>query len=506
MAGATGYFDLTDGSYGITFRVHYSEAFDEATGKTTVSITKLQVKCSAYSGFVHYLDGKITIGGKTAVTMSSHYGTHPVSVNKEDTWYGVGGTLGEVSGIVRTNDGTDSVSISVSLKAYSTTSTGAMWSISGSKNASLVKAYPLTISSVTGASVTVNRTSSTQGMVGALTSGAFVYAGDVLTISFSADAGYNLGIHTVNGKTFTSGDIHTVSASVAVAVSAILKTFKLTISAGTGTTITVLKSGAALANGATITYGDKLTVNFELNAGYILQSHTVNDADFTSGDVHEVTGNVTVAATAIPGSYKLTIQQGEGTIITVTKDGQILASGDAVGYRDQVMILFETEEGYDLQTHTANGEELGSRESYTVTEDVTVAATASLKQFVLSVSVNEGGTVTVERTASAGGGIGQLQNGEVLYYGDQLTVSFADDETHDVAEASQNGVAIQSGTELTVQNDVSVIVVFMLSGGVVFINEGDTDGKYYVFIANGSSWNLYEAYRDTGTEWILCDE
>ncbi len=49
-----------------------------------------------------------------------------------------------------------------------------------------------------------------------LSSGATITHGDVLTIVFGADTGYELDIHTVNGSTFASGGTHTVTSDVLV--------------------------------------------------------------------------------------------------------------------------------------------------------------------------------------------------------------------------------------------------------------------------------------------------
>lgn len=81
--------------------------------------------------------------------------------------------------------------------------------------------YTLTTSSGTGSSVTVNRTSSPRGgNTGILASGAAIYYGDVLKITFASDANYSITIHTVNGTTFNSGGNHTVTGNVSVVATA----------------------------------------------------------------------------------------------------------------------------------------------------------------------------------------------------------------------------------------------------------------------------------------------
>ena len=76
------------------------------------------------------------------------------------------------------------------------------------------------------------------------------------------------------------------------------RTYTLTISAGTGASITVKRGSTTLPNGATVTHGDSLMVSFAASNGYTLSTHTVNGASFTSGGTHTVTGAVTVTATA----------------------------------------------------------------------------------------------------------------------------------------------------------------------------------------------------------------
>lgn len=135
--GVKNYFDLTDGGYGITFRVHYSQTYDIDTNKSVVAISQIQVKGSIYYGFTHYLDGTIKIDGTTAMSASSLYGTNSVSVGKKDTFASVGGKLGSVT-VTHADDGSKSVTITVSMKGVHPTS-GTKWSVSGSKTVELTE-------------------------------------------------------------------------------------------------------------------------------------------------------------------------------------------------------------------------------------------------------------------------------------------------------------------------------------------------------------------------------
>lgn len=103
-----------------------------------------------------------------------------------------------------------------------------------------------------------------------------------------------------------------------IALTNIPRLYTLSISAGTGSSITVARNGTTLSNGATITYGDSLVITFTASTGYAIATHTVNGTTFTSGGTHTVTGNVSVVATATPVKSTLSASNGTfGTALTI---------------------------------------------------------------------------------------------------------------------------------------------------------------------------------------------
>ena len=68
--------------------------------------------------------------------------------------------------------------------------------------------------------------------------------------------------------------------------------YTLSITQASGTTLTVMKNGVALANNASIYAGDNLTIT--VTGGTV----TVDGEPFISGDIHVVTGNTAVVSTA----------------------------------------------------------------------------------------------------------------------------------------------------------------------------------------------------------------
>ena len=74
--------------------------------------------------------------------------------------------------------------------------------------------------------------------------------------------------------------------------------YTLSISAGTGSSVSVKRNGTELTNGAKIYYNDSLVITFSAASGFAINTHTVNESSFTSGGTHTVSGNVSVVATA----------------------------------------------------------------------------------------------------------------------------------------------------------------------------------------------------------------
>lgn len=81
--------------------------------------------------------------------------------------------------------------------------------------------FTLKVSAGTGSTITVSRTSSPAGAnTGKISNGTVIYKNDKLKITFKADTNYGISKHTVNSKSFTSGNTHTVTNDVSVVATA----------------------------------------------------------------------------------------------------------------------------------------------------------------------------------------------------------------------------------------------------------------------------------------------
>lgn len=142
----------------------------------------------------------------------------------------------------------------------------------------------------------------------ALSSGALIYPGDVLTIAVEPKTGYNASL-LVSGATGSDGS-YTVTGNVTVGASTSLIPYTLSINAGTGSSISVKKLSSPLASkdvntiwtssGATVYYNDVLQITFAITSPeYKLDTYIVNGSTFTSGNTHTVTDNVSIVTTTI---------------------------------------------------------------------------------------------------------------------------------------------------------------------------------------------------------------
>ncbi len=200
----------------------------------------------------------------------------------------------------------------------------------------------------TGYTITVKRTSSpnANATIGNLKSGDTVYYGDVLSITYTASTGYSLGNKgktsiTVTGNV-TSSDIYT---------SATVNSYKVSWNTGTGYTIAVKRTSSplkgastgALNNGATIYYGDVLSVTYTASTGYSLGSkgstsitvtgNVTKDHIYTSASLNSYTYNIVYKSsngTAL-GSTTATYKYGTtNTISAPAKSGYTTPSSQSV--------------------------------------------------------------------------------------------------------------------------------------------------------------------------------
>ena len=157
----------------------------------------------------------------------------------------------------------------------------------------------------------------------------------------------------------------------------------LSIFAGEGVSVTVNRTSSPWAatgalTGGTVYDGDVLAISFSVSTGYNLSTHTVNGSSFANGGTHTVSGNVDIVATATRISYTLTLTTDGHCVLTVTRNGSALASGDTIYYGDSLNISFSALTGYEIKSAVLNGVEIISPYTHEVTGSVDITIVTAL--------------------------------------------------------------------------------------------------------------------------------
>lgn len=200
--GISGFLDLDSTVSWAQVRVYYAETYSIETNKSALTIEKIQVKSTKWSGVAYYPDGLIKIDGTTVLELNSDIGTHVVNVNATNSWYTIyeassttpaNGTL---SGISHNDDGSKSVTIEltgnrfVGFRFFTTSGNyGNGWYVDEARTIELTN---IPRASDIGA---------TDANIGAKTSIVVTKKADVYTHSIKYEFGDLSGYITANGST-----------------------------------------------------------------------------------------------------------------------------------------------------------------------------------------------------------------------------------------------------------------------------------------------------------------
>lgn len=425
------------------FRVIYTETINKAANTSTITVTKCQFASTNWYGTRFIGDGIVQINGTTVVTLTNDYNHATDEVGSTNEFHDIAGSAGS-----------QSVTISHSADGSGTAS--------------------ITLSGRPGVYNDMNM---------------------FCVVNSNGNYAYN--------------------GSLNITLTKIDRSFKLTINAGSNTSVEVVRlespiSGALgpLSNGATIYYGDVLEVDYSVEIGCTISTHTINGSPFNSGATHTVTAAITIQTTATVNSFKLSLSAGSNSSITVNRtsspkqgaDQGYLSNGSTIYYGDVLSISYSVSTGYNIGTHTLNGDTFTSGASHTVTASVSVVTTATVRTFTLIRTVGEGITLIVRRTASPnGGGSTGILTSNIVYYGDVLELTASADAGYNIELMSVNGVAYTDNPHTHTVVGAVTIVLGSKVLGFVYIDSGASIEKYKIVIDSGSNMDQYRVMIDTGS-------
>lgn len=216
--GVSGFLDLDSTVSWATVRVYYNETYSIETNKSNVTVEKIQVKSTKWSGVAYYPDGLIKIDGTTVLELNSDIGTHSVNVNATNSWYTIyeaSSTVpahGTASNISHNNDGSKSVSIELTGNRFTgfrfftaSGDYGSGWYVNTSKTIELTE---IPRSSDIGA---------TDANIGAKTSIVVTKKADAYTHSIKYEFGKLTGFITASGGT-SANEVKLSATSIAFTV------------------------------------------------------------------------------------------------------------------------------------------------------------------------------------------------------------------------------------------------------------------------------------------------
>ena len=187
------------------------------------------------------------------------------------------------------------------------------------------KAYTVNWSDCSYVTINVQRTNSPNAgaNIGTLSKGATVYYGDVISVTYTAATGFDISSKgqtsiTVNNQNITASSIY---------ANATPKVYTVNWTDATGVDIVVKRTSSPYANasitnlskGATIYYGDKLTISYTAKTGYTLGNYGITSSTVTSNLTAQ---NIYATATLKQYTYSIVYMSTNGTLLgssSVTK-------------------------------------------------------------------------------------------------------------------------------------------------------------------------------------------
>lgn len=171
--GKSGSYTLTGSKAGITASVSWAEVYDAIKNQSDYVSIGMKIKSSKYID-AYWLNGTIKVNGETVVTFNSALGTHCADLLTKNTYYSVKAKGNyapqpwKSSAIAHSSDGSKSVTIAISIKAYTISgSNGNGWTIDDSRSVTLTDidrdapSVSFTVSSITTNSFKISATAST---------------------------------------------------------------------------------------------------------------------------------------------------------------------------------------------------------------------------------------------------------------------------------------------------------------------------------------------------------
>ena len=253
-------------------------------------------------------------------------------------------------------------------------------------------------------------TSISNGSVSAIANGTtytnsfVVDYGTKITINATANTGYHLNSLKNGSTNITNGITLTATSTISISCSFVINIYTVNITqpAANGT-ITVTSAGEHHTSNFTVTHGTTITIVATPNTGYDFKSLLVNGNSFTSGDSMVVTNDVTIIGSTNTNSYLITIIQPANGTISAVYNNTTYTSNFYADFGSTVKVSLVADTGYHIDNITWNGNSVADGSTQTVTGNLTLTGSVSIKTFTLSfgATTNQTYVATIGGTAKA---------------------------------------------------------------------------------------------------------
>lgn len=283
-------------------RLKLETSYDRAANRSTLTVT-VQCRAPEFGGYFYLMDnaslrlngGSVYSGGGSGTEAVPAY----VRFNFSEDWRDLtddptGEALSWTTSIEHDQSGRAEAELALSARFYGPEGFYmTFYNRAGTQVLQETRQFTLTLLAGEGSAIAVRRGEAILGP------GAALYYGDCLEVLAVAQRGYKILRQTINGADFANGSGYTVTGDVTIVTETGYGGYTLTISAGEGSAVTVLRGGSSIPGGTVLYDGDTLKISFSALPGYRLDVHTVNGSNFTSGDSLRVAGDVSVVCTAV---------------------------------------------------------------------------------------------------------------------------------------------------------------------------------------------------------------
>ena len=264
-----------------------------------------------------------------------------------------------------------------------------------------------------------------------------------------------------------------------------------------------------LAVGDVIYYGDVLSVQYTADAGFLLSSKGATSIT--------VSGNVTssnIYANVKPNSYVATWSTPTGCSITVKRTSSpyalastgALSNGSAIYYGDVLSVEYTADTGFSLSN-------IGNT-YITVKGNVTsssIYATVVSDAYTVTWNTAVGCTIIVERTSSpyANATEGQLDLGDLVYYGDVLSVTYLASDGYSLSDFGKTDITVDSNVTASdiyatvTPNEYTYNIVYRSSNGT---DLGISSATYAYDTTNVIEPKVFSGYDTPESQSVTWDD